>query len=73
VIEPPSGSYSPAIRRSSVLLPAPLGATMPVRPAPTAKDRSVKTGAPSGQEKDRFEQTIVDMRKLSVRMAGTRT
>src|SRR5690606_23768065 len=43
---------------SSVLLPAPLGATSPVRPGPTVKDRSSKTGVSSGQANDRWEQTI---------------
>src|SRR5690242_17176969 len=42
---------------SSVLLPAPLGATRPVRPEPTVKDRSWNTGVSSGQVKDRLEQT----------------
>jgi hypothetical protein len=65
VTDPVSGRCSPAMSRSRVLLPAPLGATSPVRPAPTLNDRSVKTGVPSGQEKDRFEQTILDMWELS--------
>ena len=39
---PAVGRNSPAISRSSVLLPAPLGATRPVRPPGTVKDRSVE-------------------------------
>src|ERR1700750_284344 len=64
---PAVGRYSPAINLSSVLLPAPLGATSPVRPAPTVNVKSVNSGVSSGQEKDRFEQTMEDMRHLSSR------
>ena len=39
VTDPAAGRYSPAISFSSVLLPAPLGATRPVRPSPTVKDK----------------------------------
>ena len=65
VTDPAVGRSSPAISWSRVLLPAPLGATRPVRPSPTVKDRSVKTGVSSGQAKDRFEQTMEDMREIS--------
>ncbi|OXY92448.1 hypothetical protein BEK98_27170 [Streptomyces diastatochromogenes] len=51
------GRSSPAMSLSRVLLPVPLGATRPVRPGPTVKERSWKTGVSSGQVKDRFEQT----------------
>jgi hypothetical protein len=63
-VVPPLGRYSPAISLSKVLLPAPFGATRPVRPPPTVKDRCWKTGVSSGQEKERFEQMMnaLDMR-----------
>jgi hypothetical protein len=54
--EPVPGLSSPAISLSSVLLPAPFGATRPVRPVVTVKDRSLKTGVSSGQE-DRWRRT----------------
>ncbi len=47
---------SPVSNRNKVLLPEPLGATRPVRPAPTVKERPAKTGVSSGQEKDGREQ-----------------
>src|SRR5262245_55319642 len=71
VTEPELGSYSPAISLSRVLLPAPFGATRPVRPAPTVNDRSVNCDVSSDQEKDRFEQTMEDMRHLSSRANRT--
>ena len=37
------GRHSPAISLSSVLLPAPFGATSPVRPVLTVKDKSLNT------------------------------
>src|SRR3954462_15794880 len=60
--------------RSSVLLPAPFGATRPVRPGPTVNDRSWKTGVSSGQENDRCEQTTdaSDMLETSTARAGDR-
>ncbi len=58
VTVPLPGRYSPAISFSSVLLPAPLGATRPVRPPWTVKDRSWMTGVSSGQENERFEQVM---------------
>ncbi len=58
VTEPADGRYSPAISFSSVLLPAPLGATRPVWPSPTVKDNSSNSGVSPGHEKDRFEQTM---------------
>src|SRR5262245_2487614 len=67
VTEPELGSYSPAISLSRVLLPAPFGATRPVRPSPTVNDKSVNCGVSTDQEKDRFEQTMEDMRHLSSR------
>jgi hypothetical protein len=45
------GWYSLAVSLSSVLLPAPLGATGPVRPAPTVKERFWKTGESSGRRR----------------------
>jgi hypothetical protein len=57
-VVPPLGRYSPAISLSRVLLPAPFGATRPVRPPATVKDRSWKTGESSGQEKERLEQMM---------------
>ncbi|GAB3805201.1 hypothetical protein GCM10027605_30760 [Micromonospora zhanjiangensis] len=57
VTDPPVGCSSPAIRRNRVVLPLPLGATRPVRPPGTEKDRSSRTGLSSGQEKDRAELT----------------
>ena len=75
VTEPAPGRYSPAINRSSVLFPAPLGATSPVRPAPTVKDKSVNRGVSSGQENDRFEQTIdaSDMQEISRELRAKHT
>ena len=57
--------YSPAINLSRVVLPAPLGATRPVRPSPTVKDRSANRGVPSGQANNRFEPMMEDMREIS--------
>jgi hypothetical protein len=59
VTEPEVGCSSPVTSLSSVLLPAPLGATRPVRPAPTVAVSSSKTGVSSGQEKDRLVNTIM--------------
>ncbi|CAK7286064.1 hypothetical protein SGPA1_40324 [Streptomyces misionensis JCM 4497] len=58
---------SPAMSLSRVLLPEPLGATRPVRPLVTVKDRSWKTGVSSGQAKERCEQTTAasDMKETS--------
>lgn len=56
--DPVPGRNSPMISLRRVLLPEPLGATRPVRPLPTAKDRSSKTGVSSGQAKERFEQMM---------------
>src|SRR4051812_10158451 len=52
---------------SSVVFPAPLAATRPVRPASKANDRLSKRRVPSGQENDRLEQTTdaSDMRESS--------
>ncbi|GAA1195671.1 hypothetical protein GCM10009675_08290 [Prauserella alba] len=41
-----------------MLLPDPFGATRPVRPGPTASERSSNNGVSSGHENDRCEQTI---------------
>jgi hypothetical protein len=47
VIVPASGCSSPAIRLSSVVLPAPLGPTMPsASPSATATDMSSMTMTP---------------------------
>src|SRR6478752_368036 len=67
ITDPDAGRYSPAISLRRVLFPTPLGATRPVRPSPTVNDRSVNSGVSSGQENDRFEQTMEGMREVSRR------
>src|SRR3954464_9166539 len=58
---------SPAISLSNVLLPDPLGATMPVSPASSDSDTSSRTTVSSGQANDRCEQVMnwPDMQGLS--------
>lgn len=70
----PVGRCSPEISLSGVALPAPFGATRPVPPPPTVKDRSREAGEPSGQEKERFEQrtNVSDMREPSDVMRACR-
>lgn len=55
---PDLGGKSPEIRRKSVLLPAPLRPTIPVRSRAKLSVRSVKSGVPSGVDHDRAEREI---------------
>src|SRR4051812_3654514 len=66
LIEPSVGVSSPAISRSRVDFPDPLTPIKPLRPELIVSEKSLKTGVPSGQAKERSEQMTelfcIDMR-----------
>lgn len=71
---PRDGVSSPAMRRSSVDLPAPLTPMRPVRPGPSDRSSPSRTAEPSGHEKVRSEQQIDGMGNPQCsRRAMTRT